>query len=271
MNGAAAPSGQALRLQARGLRIGHGRRVVADGLSLTIGPGEIVALLGPNGGGKTTLFRTLLGLLPPLGGQLLLDGRAVADWPRRALAQRIAYVPQATTSHFGYAVLDMVLMGRAARLAPLAQPQAADRALALQCLALLGVEQLAGRNHNEISGGERQLVLIARALAQQPALLVMDEPTASLDFGNQQRVLDQIGRLRDGGMAVLLSTHQPEHALAVADRLALLHEGRLIGPGAVEEIATVQRLAALYRVSAQQLIERLPRSWSERMARAPAE
>ncbi len=252
-----------IALQARDLRIGHGRRVVAEGLTLDMAPGEIIALLGPNGGGKTTLFRTLLGLLPPLGGELTLDHKPLQQWPRRALAQRIGYVPQAGASVFPYTVFDTVLMGRAARLPLLAQPGAADRELAEHCMALLGIVQLAQRSLNEISGGERQLALIARALAQQPGLLIMDEPTASLDFGNQQRVLDQIQRLRGEGMAVLLSTHQPEHALAVADRIALLHAGRMSGPGPVAEIATAHRLAELYGVTPRQLRDRMPRAWSE--------
>lgn len=250
-----------IHLEADGLRIGHGRHIVGDGISLSVGPGEIVALLGPNGGGKTTLFRTLLGLLLPLGGRLHLDGRPLTHWTRRELAQRMGYVPQGHASIFPYTVLDTVLMGRAARLPPLAQPGRTDRELAHHCLELMGVAHLAQRGLDEVSGGERQLALIARALAQEPGLLIMDEPTASLDLGNQQRVLDQIGRLRNEGMGVLLSTHQPEHALAVADRIALLREGRLKGPGAPTEIATAQNLADLYGVTAEQIMERLPRAW----------
>lgn len=256
MTAGAAP----VRLEAEALCIGHGRRVVAQDMAFSLDAGEVVVLLGPNGGGKTTLFRTLLGLLPALGGRLVLDGRALTQWTRREIARRLGYVPQGHAALFPYTALETVLMGRAAHLSPLAQPARADREIAQRSLARMGVEHLAHRSVSEISGGERQLVLIARALAQEPGLLVMDEPTASLDFGNQQRVLDQIRGLRDQGMAILVSTHQPEHALAVADRIALLHEGRLIGPGPVAEVATPQRLANLYGVTVQQVLDRLPGS-----------
>ncbi|KAB2901996.1 MAG: ABC transporter ATP-binding protein, partial [Burkholderiaceae bacterium] len=153
--------------------------------------------------------------------------------------------------------LDMVLMGRAVRLPALASPSGADRALANACLERLGIAALAPRLFTELSGGERQLVLIARALAQEPALLIMDEPTASLDFGNQIRVLEQIGALRAHGMAVLLSTHQPEHALQVADRIALLGRGGLQAVGSARATATARALATLYGVPCAAIEARL--------------
>lgn len=244
-------------LQLRQLRTGHGRRVVGEDVNLEIAAGEVLCLLGPNGSGKTTLFRTVLGLLAPLGGQVLVQGQPVQAWPRAQFARCAGYVPQAQAGVFAFSVLDMVLMGRAARLPALAQPSAADRATALQCLERLGMAHLAPRRYTELSGGERQLVLIARALAQEPALLVMDEPTASLDFGNQIRVLAQITALRAQGMAVLLSTHQPEHALRVADRIALLGQGRLLAVGAPRATATPQALAALYGVAEAEIAAHL--------------
>jgi len=245
-------------MRARELSTGHGRRVVGQGIALCLAPGRVTALLGPNGGGKTTLFRTLLGLLPPLAGEIELDGRPLAHWGRRQIARRLGYVPQGQASVFPYSVLDTVLMGRAARLAPLAQPGRADRDAAWASLERLGIAHLARRGLGEVSGGERQLALIARALAQETPLLIMDEPTASLDFGNQQRVLDQIGLLRDGGMGILLSTHQPEHALALADEIGLLHQGRLLGPGPAAEVAAPEQLARLYGMTPEQVIRRMP-------------
>lgn len=236
-------------LQLRQLSTGHGRRRVGQALDLEIAAGEVLCLLGPNGCGKTTLFRTVLGLLPPLAGQVLVQGQPVQAWPRAQFARCVGYVPQAQAGVFSFAVLDMVLMGRAARLPTFARPGANDRAVALQCLERLGMAHLAQRSYTELSGGERQLVLIARALAQEPALLVMDEPTASLDFGNQIRVLEQIATLRAQGMAVLMSTHQPEHALRAADRIALLGQGRLLAVGAPRATATSAALAGLYGVS----------------------
>jgi iron complex transport system ATP-binding protein len=236
-------------LELCGLRTGHGRRMVSEAVDLCISAGEVLCLLGPNGCGKTTLFRTVLGLLPPLAGRVLVQGQSVQHWPRAEFARRVGYVPQAQAGVFAFDALDMVLMGRAARLSLLARPSGADRAMALACMERLQIAHLAERRYTELSGGERQLVLIARALAQEPALLVMDEPTASLDFGNQIRVLEQIEALSAQGMAVLLSTHQPEHALRVASRIALLGHGRLQAVGEPHSVATPSALAALYGVS----------------------
>lgn len=235
-------------LQVRGLSIGHGRRCVAQALDFALAPGEVLCLLGANGSGKTTLLRTLLGLLPPLAGAVLCRGQDVAAWPRAAFARHVGYVPQAHAGLFPFTVDDVVLMGRAARVGRFAAPGAADREVARHCLELLGIAHLHASVYTAISGGERQLALIARALAQEPALLVMDEPTASLDFGNQIRVLEHIERLRADGMAVLMSTHQPEHALRIADRIALLGGGRMQAMGAPQTTATPAALAALYGV-----------------------
>ncbi|MHA7601089.1 ABC transporter ATP-binding protein [Alicycliphilus sp. T452] len=236
-------------LEAQSLSIGHGRRCVAQGLAFALAPGEVLCLLGANGSGKTTLLRTLLGLLPPLAGEVRCSGQSVAAWPRAAFARHVGYVPQAHAGLFPFTVEDVVLMGRAARVGRFSAPGAADRQAARQCLEMLGIAHLRASVYTAISGGERQLALIARALAQEPALLVMDEPTASLDFGNQIRVLEHIERLRAEGMAVLMTTHQPEHALRIADRIALLGGGRLQAIGAPRATATPAQLAALYGVS----------------------
>jgi len=238
-------------LHAQALDIGHGARRVAQALDFTVQPGEVLCLLGANGSGKTTLLRTLLGLLAPLAGSVRMAGQDVAAWDRAAFARHVGYVPQAHAGVFPYTVLDVVLMGRAARLSRFATPAAADRQRAVECLQALGIAHLRSRSYTAISGGERQLALIARALAQEPRLLVMDEPTASLDFGNQIRVLEHVARLRAAGMAVLMTTHQPEHALRVADRIALLGGGRLQAIGAPRATATPAALAHLYGVSEQ--------------------
>ena len=236
-------------LVARDLITGHGKTQVTARMQLQIAAGEVLCLLGPNGAGKTTLFRSLLGLTPLLGGSVQVQGRPLQEWSRAELAGHIAYVPQAQAGLFAFTALDMVLMGRAARLPAWSQPGEADKDAAWSCLSEMGVATLAHRPYTELSGGERQLVLIARALAQKPALLIMDEPTASLDFGNQIRVLERLRALRERGMALLMSTHQPEHALQVADRIALLAPGRLMALGPAREVATVTALAQLYEVA----------------------
>jgi iron complex transport system ATP-binding protein len=210
-----------------------------------------MCLLGPNGGGKTTLFRTLLGLLPAQGGSVSLDGAELRALPRREVAKRIAYVPQAHTGYFPFTVRDVVLMGRTAHLAAFAGPSRRDRDLADEALARLGLGRLADAIYTQISGGERQLTLIARALAQAAPLLVMDEPTASLDFGNQVRVLETIVRLAQEGIGVLLSTHDPDQVFLCADRVALVHRGSVTDIGPPERGLSAQVLRDLYGIDVE--------------------
>ncbi len=235
-------------LVARDLGFGYRHVPVGGGVSLDIRPGEVFCLLGPNGCGKTTLFRTLLGLLPPQAGRVELDGRPVTDFARAAFARRVGYVPQAGAPTFPFTVLEVVLMGRASRIATFAAPSAADHDAARAALATIGIAHLAERRFTEISGGERQMTLIARALAQEPGLVVMDEPTASLDFGNQARVIERIGELGARGIAVVLSTHDPGHAFACANRVALMKRGRIVALGAPDTVLTPAALRDLYGV-----------------------
>jgi iron complex transport system ATP-binding protein len=184
-----------------------------------------------------------------------IAGRPLTALPRAALARQIAYVPQAHAAHFPYAVLDMVLMGRTAHLGPFARPGARDRAAAFAALETLGIAALAAADYTRISGGQRQLALIARALAQAAPLIVMDEPTASLDFGNQALVLREVRALAAEGYGIVLSTHDPDHAFACASEVALLHDGRLAARGRPQAVLTATRLEQVYGVPV--IVERL--------------
>lgn len=235
-------------LTVKTLAFGYRDREIGHGVDLSLQGGEVLALLGPNGAGKTTLFKTMLGLLPVKAGEVLLDGRPLSGWSRRERALRIAYVPQAHAAPFPFTVRDLVLMGRAAHLSAFALPGAHDRAIAEAALENLGIAKLADTPSTEISGGERQLALIARALAQEARIVVMDEPTASLDYGNQMRLLAHIRRLAADGLAIVLSTHNPDHALQAADRVALLKDGELTALGATRETLTPNALKTLYGI-----------------------
>ncbi|MGB5904837.1 MAG: ABC transporter ATP-binding protein [Xanthobacteraceae bacterium] len=242
-------------LRAHDLSIGYGRTVIACGIDLSIEAGSVTCLLGPNGIGKTTLFKTLLGLIPPLSGRVEIEGNDLASLDQQTVARHIAYVPQAQATEFSYSVLDLVVMGRTAHLGAFAAPGANDYAIAMTALERLGIAALADRDSTRISGGQRQLALIARALAQQARVIVMDEPTASLDLGNRILVLETIRSLSADNLAVVLSTHEPEHAFVVADRVAILAaNGFLTGP--VENVMTSDELSRLYRVGL--VVEKTP-------------
>ena len=240
-------------LEVESLSFGFPGRVVGREVSFTLAAGEVMCVLGPNGGGKTTLFRTLLGLLPRHGGAVRLDGAPMETLARAEIARRIGYVPQAQAASFAFSVREMVLMGRSAHLGAFASPGRRDREVTDDALDSLGIPHLADRPFGEISGGERQLALVARALAQEPALMIMDEPTASLDFGNQVRVLGHIGGLARRGIAVLFATHDPDHAFLCAQRALLLAEGRMLALGAPSQVIRPDTLERLYRVSVQVL------------------
>jgi len=233
-------------LEARGLCIGFGERVVARGIDVALGAGSVTCLLGPNGSGKTTLLRTLLGLVRPLGGQVLLGGRALAEWRARDRARRVAYVPQSSESYFDFSVAEMVEMGRTPARGLFGAPKRSDHDAAASCLERMGIAHLAARPIHRVSGGERQLALIARALATEAPFVLMDEPTASLDFANQERVLEEIARLARAGTGVLLTTHHPDHALRIADHALLLRGGAVLAQGAAAATINSENLSALY-------------------------
>ncbi|AUB81777.1 ABC transporter ATP-binding protein [Candidatus Thiodictyon syntrophicum] len=234
-------------LEARDLHFGYpgaGAAVLA-GVSLALRPGEVVALLGANGSGKSTLLRLLLGLLRPGRGTLCLEGRPWAAWRRRERARRVAYVPQIHQVPFPYLVRDLVALGRIPQRGLLRTLGADDRDAVARALERLHITHLAERPYHELSGGERQLCLIARALVQEAQVIVMDEPVTGLDYGHQWRLLALIRELAAAGRAVIMSTHYPDHALNAANRVLLLHAGRLAADGPPEAVVTPANLLLL--------------------------
>lgn len=241
-------------LEARGLAFGYRGTPLGRGLDLVVKESEALCVLGPNGAGKTTLFKTLMGLIPPLDGAVLLDNRPLSDLTRGEIARALAYVPQAHATFFPFTVAEIVLMGRATRVGLFETPTAKDRVAAHAALEKLRIEHLAATPYTLISGGERQLALVARALAQEPRCLIMDEPTANLDLGNQARVLAEMAHLAASGLSVVFSTHDPDHAFRCADRVALLERGRLIATGATGAVMTPAALSGLYGIGVEIVI-----------------
>lgn len=238
-----------MKLAAQGLAFGYRDHRVGSDVTLELAAGEVLCLLGPNGSGKTTLFKTLLGLLSPQSGAVLIEGRDARTLKRDAIARQISYVPQAHGAFFPYTVRETVLMGRTAHLGLFSAPSVRDYAATAAAIERMGITHLADAIYTQISGGERQLALIARALAQEARVVIMDEPTANLDFGNQVRVLERIRALAGEGIGVLLSTHDPDHAFLCADRVAMLHQGGLVACGTVTEVMTAEKLQQIYGVA----------------------
>lgn len=233
--------------------VGYPGRVVLHGVSFSLSPGSICCLLGTNGSGKTTLMRSILGLLPLCAGQVLIDNVDISQMRARERARAIAWVPQAHDSVFTFHVLDMVLMGLSPNISTFSQPSRRERDIALAQLDILGIAHLASRSYATLSGGERQLTLIARALAQQSRLLLLDEPASSLDFGHQIRLLDTLQHLRQRGITQLMATHHPLHALAIADTILSVEPDGTIAQGEPRTQLQPSKLAGLYGVTATQI------------------
>ena len=237
-----------MSVKVENLSFSYGKRRVLDGVSFELNDGEMLCLLGPNGVGKSTLFNCILGLLTPESGEILIHGEPISDIGVRELARRIAFVPQSHAPTFNYSVFDMVLMGTTSRVGGISSPGSEHIALAEDALERVGIAHLRTRGYMQISGGERQLTLIARALAQQASVIIMDEPTANLDYGNQLRVLMRIKELSREGITVIQSTHNPEHAFLFADRIIALIDGRVAADGKPSEAVTEDLIHALYGV-----------------------
>ena len=229
----------------------HTRSFTLDDVSVTVERGSLTGLLGPNGCGKTTLLNLLSGVLQPAHGQVSLNGISLAGRSRRDIARHLAVVPQETHPAFDYTVMEMVLMGRHPHLGRFELEGPSDLALARDSLAATGTDHLAGRAYMTLSGGEKQRVVIASALTQSPDVLLLDEPTASLDLGYQLEVAGLLRRLnRDRGVTMVLATHDLNLAASLCDRLILMRDGRVVAQGATRDALTASSIRRIYDVDA---------------------
>jgi len=234
-------------LEADRVGFGYDRRTVLADVSLALAPGELVGVVGPNGGGKTTLVRLLAGVRVPATGDVRLDGRPLRAHTRAELARRIAVVPQDPALEFPFTALEVVLMGRAPHLPALGFPRANDLAVARWAMARLAVDTLEERPLDRLSGGERQRVLLARALTQEPDVLLLDEPTSHLDLHHQTRISEVVDDLRqERGTAVVSVLHDLNVAALYCDRLVLLVAGRVAREGAPGDVLRADVLRAAY-------------------------
>lgn len=228
------------------LSCGYGHHYIIKNLSFDVNANDVVCLLGPNGVGKTTLFKTILGFLSPKGGNIFIKNKNISDMNHSQMAKHVAYVPQSQDTTFNFTAMEMVLMGRTVYLGRFSSPGAKDMEKAEEVMEWLGILQLKDKMFMELSGGQRQLVIIARALSQNPDVLIMDEPTSALDYGNQLIVLEQIKRLAKEGLAVIMTSHSPNHAFLCANRVILLQKNFSYAVGDVDTIISEKSLAQTY-------------------------
>jgi len=235
-----------MRVENVRFRYPHGDRDALRDVSLEVPEGKVTALLGPNGSGKTTLLKVLLGILTPQGGAVYLGGREINGFDRDELGRLLAWVPQEEEHPFPYTVLEYLLMGRAPYLGFFSLPTAEDASKIIEILRGFGIFHLRDREISSLSGGEKRLALISRALAQEPETLLLDEPTAHLDLGNKARALRAIRGMADSGKTVLFSTHDPNEASLIADNVAMINGGRIARHGSPGRVMTKEALEAMY-------------------------
>lgn len=239
-------------LEVKDLSFSYGGRLVLSDISLKAEKGEFVSVLGCNGAGKSTLFKCILGILSAYSGTVSVDGQDTRTLSVREMAQRIAYIPQMSASAFNYSVEDIVLMGTTAGLNSLHSPRREEKRRAEEAMERMGISDLRQRCFHHLSGGERQLTVIARALAQQAKILLFDEPCSALDFGKRFRILSEAKSLADDGYIVIQTTHDPEGAYLFSDRIIALRDGKVYAQGTPGEVITAENIRELYGVSTKQ-------------------
>ena len=240
-----------MKVRISGLAAGYRGRPVLSGVSLELSPGELVAVVGPNGAGKTTLLRAISGALPPSAGAVYLDGKALGRLSPREVARRLAVVEQRPQVGFDFTVRELVELGRLPHLKFPDRLTPRDAEAVEEALAAVGLSELSGRRFSTLSGGEKQRVFLAIALAQEPQVLLLDEPTAHLDVRHQLELMELVAERAQEGLAVLAAMHDLNLAAAFADRMILLVEGRVLAQGRPEEVLTRENLRTAFGVEAR--------------------
>lgn len=238
-----------MSIEVSNLSFSYGNMHILDNINFTIQDNQFLSVLGPNGVGKSTLFRCILGLLNGYEGQIKLNGIECKNLKIKEIAKLVAYIPQSHFPSFNFSVFDMVLMGTTVQISSFSSPGKRQIELANAALERLGIEHLTNRGYAQISGGERQLVLLARALVQEAKILILDEPTANLDFGNQILVLTQIKSLVKEGYTVIQSTHNPDQTFYYSDTIMAMKNGQVIAFGTPSEVFTEDLIRTLYGVN----------------------
>lgn len=234
--------------EVKNLNCGYGDKIILQDVSFTAKSGDIVCMLGPNGAGKSTLIKTIIGLLDPYKGEILINGENIKNWSWSRRAKAISYIPQTFNSTFQYKAKDIVLMGRTSYLGFASSPSKEDEEIAEEAMEMLKVLHLKDKIYSQLSGGERQLVKIAQALAQQSKIIIMDEPTNNLDFGNQIVMLNHLKQCVDLGITVIMATHFPEQALLYGSKVLLIKNKCVIEIDKPDENLTEEDLQNLYDV-----------------------
>ena len=233
------------------LSFAYGTHQVLRNISLEVPDGTLVNVLGPNGTGKSTLFRCILGLYTSYHGTIIVNGKDISKLNIRERAREMAFIPQSHKPVYDYDVVDVVLMSSGAGSGAFFSPKRTHVDRALEALDRVGIGHLAHRPYTRISGGEQQLVLIARALAQNANTIIMDEPTSALDYGNTVRVLSCVRQLSEDGLTVIQSTHQPDQAFLYADKTLVLHEGEVLAYGPPKDTITAELISKIYNVEVE--------------------
>lgn len=233
------------------LRYAYEKEEILKEVSFSAKSGEYVYILGPNGVGKSTLFRCMMGHLKNTDGEIEIDHKRITDYKVKELAKKVAYISQSCHPTFNYSVLELAMMGRTAHLSTFATPTKREYEITYEVLKRLEIEDKAEQGILEVSGGEKQLAMIARALVQEAEILLMDEPTSNLDYGNQLRIQAQMKKLAQEGILVIQSSHNPQHAMIFGDKVVALNEGKVVACGKPKEVITAKLLHKLYGIETE--------------------